>query len=81
MHLNIVVRLGIKDAKACAYQNHGLKMTKKIVMMAQMKKVPYVPPILGQVLDLISPPKINISKSRFKSYDPWDMANLPEAVL
>ena len=79
MHLNIVVRLGNKVAKAGAYQNHGLKMTKKIVMMAQMKKVPYVPPILGQVLDLISPPKINIS--RFKSYDPWDMANLPEAVL
>ena len=39
MHLNIVVRLGIKDAKACAFQNHGLKMTKKIVMMAPMKKV------------------------------------------
>ena len=39
MHLNIVVRLGNKVAKAGAYQNHGLKMTKKIVMMAPMKKV------------------------------------------
>ena len=37
--------------------------------------IPYVPPILGQLLDLISPPKINISEPRFKSYDPWDMAN------
>ena len=35
----------------------------------------YVPPILGQLLDLISPAKINISEPRFKSYDPWDMAN------
>ena len=30
--------------------------------------------ILGQLLDLISPSKINISEPRFKSYDPWDMA-------
>ena len=31
--------------------------------------------ILGQLLDLISPSKINISEPRFKSYDPCDMAN------
>ena len=37
--------------------------------------VPSVPPILGQILDLISPAKINISEPRFKSYNPWDMAN------
>ena len=37
--------------------------------------VPYESPILGQVLDLISPPKTNISEPRFESYDPWDMAN------
>ena len=38
-------------------------------------KLPYVPPILGQLLDLISPAKINISEPRLESYDPWDMAN------
>ena len=38
-------------------------------------KVPYVPPILGQLLDLISPPKITISEPRFGLYDPWDLAN------
>ena len=32
-------------------------------------------PILGQLLDLISPAKIDISDPRFESYDPWDMAN------
>ena len=37
--------------------------------------IPYVPPILGQLLDLISPTKINISEPRLESYDPWDMAN------
>jgi hypothetical protein len=37
--------------------------------------VPYVPPILGQLLDLIPPTKINISDTRLESYDPWDMAN------
>ena len=44
-------------------------------------KVPYESPILSQLLDLISPPKINISEPRFKSYDPWDMANWPATVL
>ena len=39
MHLDIAARMGIKDAKAGAYQHHGLMMTKKIVMMVQMKKV------------------------------------------
>ena len=39
MHLNIVARMEIKDAKAGAYQHHGLMMMKKIVMMVQMKKV------------------------------------------
>ena len=38
-------------------------------------KVPYESPILGQLLDLISPTKINLFEPRFKSYDPWDMAN------
>ena len=37
--------------------------------------IPYVPPILSQLLDLISPTKINISEPRFESYIPWDMAN------
>ena len=37
--------------------------------------IPYESPILGQVLDLISPPKTNISEPRFESYDPGDMAN------
>ena len=38
------------------------------------KQIPYVPPILGQLLDLISPPKINISEPRFGLYDSWDLA-------
>ena len=37
--------------------------------------LPYVPPILGQLLNLISPTKINLCEPRFKSYDPRDMAN------
>jgi hypothetical protein len=37
--------------------------------------VPYKSPILGQLLDLISLAKINLFESRFKSYDPWVMAN------
>ena len=37
--------------------------------------LPYESPILSQLLDLISQPKINISEPRFESYDPWDMAN------
>ena len=37
--------------------------------------IPYESPILGQLLDLISPTKINLFQPRFKSYDPWDMAN------
>ena len=38
--------------------------------------VPYEAPILGQLLDLISTPKINISEPRFKSYDPWGHGKL-----
>ena len=37
--------------------------------------IPYVPPILGQLLDLISPAKIHLCEPRFKSYDLWHMAN------
>ena len=37
--------------------------------------IPYVPPILSQLLDLISSAKINLFYPRFKSYDPYDMAN------
>ena len=39
------------------------------------QKIPYESPILGQPLNLISPPKINLFEPRFKSYDPYDMAN------
>ena len=38
------------------------------------QNIQYVPPILGQLLDLISLAKINISEPRFEFYDPWDMA-------
>ena len=37
--------------------------------------VPYESPILGQLLDLISPTKINLFEPRFKSYNPYNMAN------
>ena len=39
MHPDIVAKMGIKIAKPGAYQIHGLMMAKKIVMVAQMKKV------------------------------------------
>ena len=39
MHPAIVALMGIKVAKASAYQSFGLMMAKKIVMMGQMKKV------------------------------------------
>ena len=39
MHHDFVARMGIKVAKASAYQNHGLMMARKTVMMVQMKKV------------------------------------------
>ena len=35
----------------------------------------YESPILGQLLDLISPTKINLFDPRFKSYNPYDIAN------
>ena len=38
-HPDIVAKMGIKVAKADAYQSHILMMAKKIVMMVQMKKV------------------------------------------
>jgi hypothetical protein len=38
-------------------------------------KIPYESPIVGQLLDLISPATINLFEPRFKSYDPSDMAN------
>ena len=37
--------------------------------------LPYVPPILGQLLDLISPAEINLFELRFEFYDLWDMAS------
>ena len=43
--------------------------------------VPYVPSILGQLLDLISSSEINIFEPRLKSYDPWDPANWTASVL
>ena len=45
------------------------------ILIIVMEFLPYVPPILGQLLDLISPPKINISEPKFGLYDPWDLAN------
>jgi hypothetical protein len=39
MHHDIAARMGIKVAKASAYQINGLMMAKKIVMMVQTKKV------------------------------------------
>ena len=38
--------------------------------------LPYESPILGQLLDLISPARVNIFEPRLKSYDPWGMVAL-----
>ena len=53
----------------------GLFDTWKLDIEGGLNYVPYESPILGQLLDIISLPKINISEPRFKSYDPWDMTN------
>ena len=37
--------------------------------------ITYESPILRQILDLISPAKINLFEPRFELYDLWDMAN------
>ena len=39
MHPAIVALMAIKVAKASAYQNHGLMMVQRIVMMVQMNMV------------------------------------------
>ena len=43
---------------------------KTVVCIHLSDYVPYESPILGQLLDLIFPPNINISEPRFKSNDP-----------
>ena len=47
------------------------------VCTRQVSKViiPYESPILGQLLDLISPAKINLFEPRLEFYNPYDMAN------
>ena len=52
-------------------RNHDRKHFRS----SQLYTIPYESPILGQLLDLISLAKINLFEPRFKSYDPWDMAN------
>ena len=37
-------------------------------------QVPYVPPILGQLLDLIYLARTNLFEPRLESYNPYDMA-------
>jgi hypothetical protein len=53
----------------------SLVTSRKNPERSEKNKVPYESPILGQLLDLISATKINLFEPRFKSYDPWDMAN------
>ena len=63
------------------FQHDYPKMKQTKIALRNKSSFMYVLPILGQFLDLISLIKINISEPRFKSYDPWDMANLPVPVL
>ena len=60
-------------------ENYGLpNVTYTIlVWLISHTNIPilYKSPILGKILDLISPDKINLFEPRFKSYDPWNMAN------
>ena len=46
-----------------------------ITMINYLTNVPYESLILVQLLDLISPVKINLFDPRFKSYDPYNMEN------
>ena len=48
---------------------------------SQTQFVPYESPILGQLLDLIAPAKINLFELRFKSYGPWDMESCLSQLL
>ena len=70
----------IIDAKHYSLLRGSEGSTNRLIQFAKLY-VPYVPPILDQLLDLISLAKINISEPRFESYDPWDMANWPATVL
>jgi hypothetical protein len=48
---------------------------KKIGSSQRYEVEKYESLILGQLLDLISQAKIILFEPRFKSYNPWDMAN------
>ena len=50
--------------------NCGLWVLNEII-----KKLPYVPPILGQLLDLIFLAITNLFEPRLESYNPYDIAN------
>ena len=58
--------------------NHCIRSFNYYEIRIKLKyeiRVRYKSPILGQLLDLMSPSKINLFDPRFKSYNPWDMAN------
>jgi hypothetical protein len=54
-------------------KNDGEKWSRKKYFEIPHAPSEHVPPILGQLLDLISPTKINISEPRLESYDPWNI--------
>ena len=52
-----------------------LAIHKEIFYCKPKIYVPYVPPILGQLLDLLYLARTNLFGPRLESYNPYDMAN------
>ena len=69
----ILERLGIQTL------SHRLSKFDRSVHIAEclifLAFIPYVPPILSQLPDLISLARTNLFDPRFKSYDLYDIAN------
>ena len=65
----------ILNGKKCQFETVDLFC--QLQMGDVLPFIPYESPILGQLLDLISPAEINLFETRFKSYDPWDVINCP----
>ena len=72
-HQSTSIKLELQDKSALqgpSINNVSSRGTPKDDLVHNPMYIPYESPILGQLLDLISPAKINLFGSRFQSYDP-----------
>ena len=67
-----LLSISCKDSKNAKV---GAEMKQSKMLQAQQS------PILGQLLDLISPAKINRFEPKFESYGQWDMANAKASMV